>query len=57
LIIECSWRITHAEEIVMASASEEVKLLELPNILVGRTIESIDVHGDFNDLTLGFNGN
>ena len=54
LIVESAWRIIQDSEIVVGSASEESLLAKLPHVLVGRIVQSVEVHDSFHDLCLRF---
>ncbi len=56
LVISSAWRLLDKKEISIGSDSEEETLTKLPKILLQKTIQKIDVSGEFNDLRLILDG-
>lgn len=54
LIIGAAWRFVKDGDIVMGSGSADEVLEQLPELLIGRTVQSVSVNGPFHDLHLEF---
>lgn len=54
LIVECAWRLSDQGEIVIGSASEEVVLSKIDDLIVGNVVQEVHVRGEFHDLRVEF---
>lgn len=57
LVVSASWRVVRGGEFLIGSGDEDVLIMkQMPGILLGRLVQSVEITGRFHDLTISFTG-